>query len=1076
MYRRDQALDTPPAVDHYRKLFQAMGYGWCELELVRDADGRAVDQRYLEFNPAFERLFGIPVRQAQGRTASEVFPSLEPWWTETFDRIARHGQPEQIEHAFAALGRWFEAYVYPKDSDHLVVLYEEITGRKRAEEKLRLSEERQAFLLALGDAMRAEALASDKIKIAAQLLGKRLGASRILYAEYDWDHGIAHIFNGWFADGAQPFPTQMRLEDYEGQVLNDLRAGRTVRVDNVGLLSDEPAYAAIADVGVQALLSPPLILGGKLVMNISVHQHDPRVWTDEEVALVQEVAERLWAEVVRARAETALRESENKYRSLFNTVSQGLAINQLVRDGRGRVVDARFLDLNPAYEAQTGFDRAKAIGRLASEIFPLLEPFWLEMAERVVETGQAERTERYVADTGRWFAFNMVPFEATDQFVVLYENITERRQAEAAQRENEKRQAFLLKLSDALRPLADAEEIQATTARLLGAHLGADRAMYAEVSGEPGAETGAIRGQYIRPAAPGRPAPAPFPDHFSYESFGTEVMARRYSGEGLAVADVETDDGFDATERAAWAKVGVRAAIVAPLVKANRLVAELGVHSETPRTWTDAEISLVREAGERTWAAAGRARAEGALYASEERFRQFAMASSAGLWIRDAATLEMEYTSPAIGTIYGLKPEDMLGGVERWAATILPEDRGMALDHLEAARQGVPVVHEFRIQRATDWSFRWLRNTDFPLQDEGEVRRIGGIAEDVTEVKLAVEHQAVLLAELQHRVRNIMGMIRAIANRSSGGASDVEDYRKTLEGRLLALARVQVLLTRQANSGASLHAVLEGEIEAQAHHSGQYELSGPDISLSPKAVEVLTLAFHELATNALKYGGLSVPAGRVTVRWQVTEKQGAAWLSLDWREEGAPLREPSTRKGFGSELIEMRIPYELKGSAKVTIEAGQAYCHLEIPLQNAESILETDAPAPVTVHGGSLDMTNAPDLSGKSILVVEDDYYMAEDVTSALRSAGAQVLGPCPTQEAALALLEKESPSSAVLDLNLGGGGPRFEIARHLRERGVPFIFLTGYDPDVIPADMDDVARLQKPLPLRDVVEAVSVL
>lgn len=559
-----------------------------------------------------------------------------------------------------------------------------MTERKRAEEKLRQSEERQAFLLALGDAMRSEILASDKIRIAAQLLGERLRASRILYAEYDWKHGIAHIFNGWFADGAQPFPTAMKLSDYEGQVLNDLRAGRTVRVDNVGLLSNEPAYAAIAEVGVQALLSPPLILGGKLVMNISVHQHDPRVWTDEEEALVQEVAERLWAEVVRARAEAALRESE-------------------------------------------------------------------------------------------------------------------------------------------------------------------------------------------------------------------------------------------------------------------------------------------------------------------ERFQQFAKASSAGLWMRDAETLDMEFVSPAMKAIYGVEAEGLLGDVKKWASLIIPDDRDSALDSLEAARRGETSIHEFRIQRQSDQAFRWIRNTDFPLHDNGNIPRIGGIAEDVTEAKLSVEHQAVLLAELQHRVRNIMGMIRAVANRSSGGAATVEDYRATLEGRLLALARVQALLTRQANAGATLHSVLESEIEAQAHHAGQYELSGPDLMLSPKAVEVLTLAFHELATNALKYGGLSVPDGYVKVHWQVTEKRGVPWLSLDWSEEGAPLREPSSRRGFGSELIEMKIPYELKGSGKVAIENGQARCHLEIPLRNNESILETDAPAPVIIHGGSLDMTNAPNLGGKSILVVEDDYYMAIDVASALRSAGAEV-------------------------------------------------------------------------------------
>ncbi|MBW9117668.1 hypothetical protein JNB88_29040 [Rhizobium cauense] len=121
-------------------------------------------------------------------------------------------------------------------------------------------------------------------------------------------------------------------------------------------------------------------------------------------------------------------------------------------------------------------------------------------------------------------------------------------------------------------------------------------------------------------------------------------------------------------------------------------------------------------------------------------------------------------------------------------------------------------------------------------------------------------------------------------------------------------------------------------------------------------------------------------------------------------------------------------------------------------------------------------MADEPDLSGKSVLVVEDDYFMASDFASALRSAGAEVLGPCPSEEATLAILETAVPSAAILDLNLGGGGPRFEIALLLRQKGIPFIFLTGYDPDVIPADLQNVVRLQKPISLRQIVNAVNDL
>jgi CheY-like chemotaxis protein len=193
-------------------------------------------------------------------------------------------------------------------------------------------------------------------------------------------------------------------------------------------------------------------------------------------------------------------------------------------------------------------------------------------------------------------------------------------------------------------------------------------------------------------------------------------------------------------------------------------------------------------------------------------------------------------------------------------------------------------------------------------------------------------------------------------------------------------------------------------------------------------------------------------------------------------EEGAPPRGPITRRGFGTDLIEGKIPYELSGTGKITIEPGGARCHLEFPLKEGESILETDSPVPTTIFGGTLDMSGAPDLSARTVLVVEDDYYLAGDTAAALRGAGATVLGPCPSEDATLDLLESNTPTHAVLDLNLGGGGPRFKIAHALRERGVPFVFLTGYDSASVPADLADVVRLQKPLPLRDIVEAVATL
>lgn len=437
----------------------------------------------------------------------------------------------------------------------------------------------------------------------------------------------------------------------------------------------------------------------------------------------------------------------------------------------------------------------------------------------------------------------------------------------------------------------------------------------------------------------------------------------------------------------------------------------------------------------------------------------------------------MEFASPAIEPILGVTPQEVMADPRLMTAIVLPEDREDVARHITEVLAGRPVVHDCRIRRPTDQAFRWIRSTMFPVfNDAGEVVRLAGISQDVTETTLAKEHQGILVAELQHRVRNIMAIIRSMTRRSADGATDVTDYRARLEGRLMALARVQALLTREANAGGSLRDVIATEVAAQAHGDEQFDLAGPQIRLSPKAVEVLTLAFHELATSAIKYGAFAAPEGRLQVMCSTFERRGQPWVALDWIETGAPPRAASTRRGFGSDLIEGRIPYELGGAGKLTLNSSGAHCRLEFPLKDGDSILETDAPTPTTIFGGTLDMTHAPDLTGRTVLVIEDDYYLAGDTAAALRGAGAEVLGPCPSEDAALDLLQTQTPTHVVLDLNLGGGGPRFEIANALRARGVPFVFLTGYDPEVIPPELAEVPRLQKPVALQRVVEVVSEL
>ncbi len=188
------------------------------------------------------------------------------------------------------------------------------------------------------------------------------------------------------------------------------------------------------------------------------------------------------------------------------------------------------------------------------------------------------------------------------------------------------------------------------------------------------------------------------------------------------------------------------------------------------------------------------------------------------------------------------------------------------------------------------------------------------IAVDIDDLKRATERQSVLLAELQHRVRNIMSTIHAIAWRTRESVSSVDDYAERLCGRLMSLARTQSLLTRGANAGVCLRGMLDEDRSADAGHR----------RLSPAGrgcatAEVLSLAIHELATNALRHGALTHEDGRIDVSWHLQVQDGQPWLGLHWCERHAAVEdwELPRQRGLGRALIEQRVPYELAGSGEL---------------------------------------------------------------------------------------------------------------------------------------------------------------
>lgn len=1409
------------------------------LKAVRDDQGEIVDFEWVLTNKAWDERWGP---NAGKRLLTENPAVVETGVWDKFLAVMESGEPFTHEHYYnhEQFDGWFYQTI-AKANDGILLSTLDITDRKRAEIALRESEKRQALLLALGDEMRGLPAAKQKIEAASRLLGQTLGASRVLYAEWDWGRNVAEVFSGWLAGGAQSFPATMQLADHDGEVVTELRAGRTVRVDNVTVLAEKPAYAAIAQLGVKALLSVPLLVDGSLKVNLSIHQDEPRHWTDEEVLLVQEVAERLWAHIVRARAEAALRESEEKYRTIFQSIDEGFVIVELVDDEHGHAIDYRFLETNPAFERQSGL--TKVVGRLAKEIAPDLEGYWVEVFDRVSRTGEPQRFEDYNTSTDRWYDYHLtrVGGAGSRRVSSVFTDISERKRNEERLRESEKQQSFLLRLSDELRTHTDERQIESVVLNWIAEELSLDRA-YVTTS-----DYG--KGETVVPSEVRRGDLPPLAGIFRHADF--PESARMVNEGTFVVHDVGTDANLSDVNRRSFQAFQIGAVIGVGLRRGSSdIFWTFAAAMTNPRQWTQAEAYLLEQVAERTWAAMERARAEaglresetrlaGALAAaqlgafewtlsngnvvldersreifgfsagqggdeqevfdsihpddfprvhaaamasaeslsrleieyrivrpdgaartitslsdivsgpdgqaermvgvfadvtdrnlaevalrdsedrfrtlaesiedvfyitdldrgaleylspsyeavwgrpvaelmadlsaftstihpddlpivkggkaaqergetvsteyrivrpdgevrwvldrsfpvghnhvrhsagvatditgrkraeatvreseerlhtlltsipqlvwsagepgewawaspqwtaytgqssadsegwgwlemlhpedrevartawasaaasgrfdveyrirkaasgeycwfhtratpvhdrhgrikewfgtstdideirsfqdalrdSEERLRSFGEASQDVLWIREADTLQWTYLTPAFETIYGISREEALKGDNylSWLGLVHPEDREHAEERVAQVRKGEPLTFEYRIRRP-DGEIRWLRDTDFPIPDAaGNLALFGGVGQDVTGLKQAEAarreseerlrlivgnaqdyaifttdldgictdwregaekvfgysreemvgrsfdilftpedrekgepaneraiaaaegkapdvrwhmrkdgtrvfidgistalrgsggeligflkigqdvterhageaRQKLLLEELQHRVRNILGMIRSIVRQSTDDYEDVGEYSAHLSGRLDALARTQVLLTRTTGATVDLEGLVWDELAAQMADDDRCEVGGPPVALSPRAAEVLGLALHELGTNSVKYGALAEAKGRIDIRWSVAPIGADSWLQFVWQEYCAITATEPIRRGFGTELIEQRVPYELAGEATLDITSHGVRAEIAFPLVDGTSVLET---------------------------------------------------------------------------------------------------------------------------------------
>jgi light-regulated signal transduction histidine kinase (bacteriophytochrome) len=333
------------------------------------------------------------------------------------------------------------------------------------------------------------------------------------------------------------------------------------------------------------------------------------------------------------------------------------------------------------------------------------------------------------------------------------------------------------------------------------------------------------------------------------------------------------------------------------------------------------------------------------------------------------------------------------------------------------------------------------------------------------ERKAETQRQDLLIAELNHRVRNILALVRGLISQTGRSATDVSAFVDGLNGRVQALARAHDQITRQDWGPGSVTALFDDEIAAYCPDGPRrFVFDGPPVLLQPRAITTLALVIHELVTNSVKHGALST-TGVVHVTVEAVEGDGV-WLR--WRERGGPAVQAPVRRGFGSVIIERSVPFDLLGSADVRfLTAGleadffiphQYVCHA----QPATAITVPGLPEAGAILAPAEAQADRP-LLGLNVLLVEDNMLIALEAEAMLTSLGAAGVVTVSTLDAAEDSAVAGRFDFAMLDVSIGPG-TSFDLATRLRHQGIPYIFASGYGNQIaLDAGHSSAVVVQKP-------------
>ncbi|AVO44162.1 PAS domain S-box protein [Phreatobacter cathodiphilus] len=418
----------------------------------------------------------------------------------------------------------------------------------------------------------------------------------------------------------------------------------------------------------------------------------------------------------------------------------------------------------------------------------------------------------------------------------------------------------------------------------------------------------------------------------------------------------------------------------------------------------------------------------------------------------------------------GLPPEAFLGKTALAFMADADQAGAIMANDREVMTTGVARQVEEDVVQPDGTLLQWL-SIKTPLRAaDGSVAGLVGVSLDMTERRQADDRARLLAREVDHRAKNLLSVVQSVVQLTK--SADVAAFKAAVSGRIHALARAHSLLAESRWQGVNLDTLVREELAPFARPGAdRIHIEGPSLRLRPAASQALALALHELATNATKYGALSLEQGSLDVSWRYAGAPSSRTLELTWRERGGPPVQPPGRKGFGSTVIRTSVERQLGGEVRLDWDPEGLSCRIDVPAEELEAMAQPAMPEVPELAGA----VEAPAVSGRRVLIVEDEALIAMELEQTVIELGCEVTGPAASCEAALAIIAQAPPDLAVLDVNLGRETSR-PVAEALQRLGVPFIYCTGYAEPLDDGAPQAAAVIRKPFDVKSLGDAIRRL